>query len=519
MPVYMNVPSYGVPDSGVSSDNIAYSNSSMQNVSTTKQALDYLMTNKVTVVSGKGLSANDFTNELKTKLDNLKEQISFSVVDSFPVEGEEGVLYIDTESELFYIWDDNASKYDVLVMNMTMTTPEWVTWLANNPDKKVIPKGLVCVELKPITGTSPTQYKTFIKVGDGTTEFNNLKYITYPDMIGATSNAPGTEGLVPAPAAGYEARYLAGDGTWKELTNGALYRVKGGTPNAGGGTDVIIVEKSVDGGSTWKMISVTGEDAQVGATETFDLGIFATVIGTDDEIGKIKRALLPSMKPATASTIGGVIVGSDFSVSNDGTISIANSPTGGEQTTSSIRKFTYDADGLITGSTAVSDESIVSTITYNTSTSTPTLQYVTLAGGNATVITTPETSVDTTSSGKSSKNLITAGAVNTAVEAMKYTTSAAGSGKTLTALSQTDGILSATFGDISVTSSQISNKDTTLVQSISLNGGTQTAPTSGNVNLNVATGLQYKNSSGTTTDATMTNGKIDLTDLTLIFVP
>lgn len=519
MPVYMNVPSYGVPDSGVSSDNIAYSNSSMQNVSTTKQALDYLMTNKVTVVSGKGLSTNDFTNELKTKLDNLKEQISFSVVDSFPAEGEEGVLYIDTDTGLFYVWDNTASKYDVLVMNMTMTTAEWVTWLANNPTKKVIPKGLVCIELKPITGTSPVQYKTFVKVGDGTTEFNNLKYVTYTDMIGATDSVAGSEGLVPAPAAGYEARYLAGDGTWKELTNGALYRVKGGTPNAGGGTDIIIVEKSVDGGSTWKMISTTGEDAQIGATETFDLGIFATVVGTDDEIGKIKRALLPSMKPATSSTIGGVIVGSDFSVSNDGTISIANSPTGGEQTTSSLRKFTYDADGLITGSTAVSDENIVSLITYNTSTSTPTLQYVTLAGGDATVITTPETSVDTTSSGKLSKNLITAGAVNTAVEAMKYTTSAAGSGKTLTALSQTDGVLNATFRDISVTSSQISNKDTTLVQSISLNGGTQTTPTSGNVNLNVATGLQYKNSSGTTTDATMTNGKIDLTDLTLIFVP
>lgn len=37
---------------------------------------------------------------------------------------------------------------------------------------------------------------------------------TYSDMTGATANAAGTHGLVPAPAAGKQASFLRGDGTW-----------------------------------------------------------------------------------------------------------------------------------------------------------------------------------------------------------------------------------------------------------------------------------------------------------------
>ena len=39
------------------------------------------------------------------------------------------------------------------------------------------------------------------------------------DMTGATSSAAGTHGLVPAPAAGNQAKYLRGDGTWSTPTN------------------------------------------------------------------------------------------------------------------------------------------------------------------------------------------------------------------------------------------------------------------------------------------------------------
>ena len=40
---------------------------------------------------------------------------------------------------------------------------------------------------------------------------------TYSDMVGATASAAGTHGLVPAPAAGDQAKYLSGAGTWVSL--------------------------------------------------------------------------------------------------------------------------------------------------------------------------------------------------------------------------------------------------------------------------------------------------------------
>ena len=42
---------------------------------------------------------------------------------------------------------------------------------------------------------------------------------TYSNMTGATSSAAGTSGLVPAPAAGKQASFLRGDGTWVVPTN------------------------------------------------------------------------------------------------------------------------------------------------------------------------------------------------------------------------------------------------------------------------------------------------------------
>lgn len=41
----------------------------------------------------------------------------------------------------------------------------------------------------------------------------------YDDMKGATSSAAGVHGLVPAPAAGKQAQFLRGDGTWAMPTN------------------------------------------------------------------------------------------------------------------------------------------------------------------------------------------------------------------------------------------------------------------------------------------------------------
>lgn len=42
---------------------------------------------------------------------------------------------------------------------------------------------------------------------------------TYSDMAGATASVAGTHGLVPAPAAGANTKFLRGDGTWQTTPN------------------------------------------------------------------------------------------------------------------------------------------------------------------------------------------------------------------------------------------------------------------------------------------------------------
>lgn len=47
-------------------------------------------------------------------------------------------------------------------------------------------------------------------------------------FVGATSAAPGSKGLVPAPQAGDDTKFLSGDGTWKTVSSGSTYTAGNG---------------------------------------------------------------------------------------------------------------------------------------------------------------------------------------------------------------------------------------------------------------------------------------------------
>ena len=51
---------------------------------------------------------------------------------------------------------------------------------------------------------------------------------TYSAFTGATSAAAGAEGLVPAPVAGDDTKFLSGDGTWKTVSTGSSYTAGNG---------------------------------------------------------------------------------------------------------------------------------------------------------------------------------------------------------------------------------------------------------------------------------------------------
>lgn len=112
---------------------------------------------------------------------------------------------------------------------------------------------------KPSTFTPPTSSATVlggIKVGY-TTSGKNYKvqldssgnaYVnvpwtdtntTYTNMGAASASAAGKAGLVPAPAAGAQAKYLCGDGTWQTPPNTTYSNMGGATSSAAGSAGLV----------------------------------------------------------------------------------------------------------------------------------------------------------------------------------------------------------------------------------------------------------------------------------------
>lgn len=87
--------------------------------------------------------------------------------------------------------------------------------------------------------------------------------VSVPMMEGATANADGAAGLVPAPAAGDESKFLSGAGTWEEA--------------GGGGSSVdIITNGVVDTGFLWdgypiKCLCIQYNNLPIGTTQTDSL--------------------------------------------------------------------------------------------------------------------------------------------------------------------------------------------------------------------------------------------------------
>ena len=93
---------------------------------------------------------------------------------------------------------------------------------------------------------------------DGTAAWGNDNNTTYSAFKGASSSAAGGSGLVPAPAAGAQAKYLRGDGTWQTPPNTTYGNMGGASSTAAGKAGLVPAPaagaqaKYLRGDGTWQ---------------------------------------------------------------------------------------------------------------------------------------------------------------------------------------------------------------------------------------------------------------------------
>ncbi len=124
--------------------------------------------------------------------------------------------------------------------------------------------------------------KSSIAFGSGTTTYlrndgtwGTPTNTTYSDMKGATASAAGTHGLVPAPAAGAQAKYLRGDGTWASPPNdNTTYEVFTGASSTADGSTGLVPKPSK--GDQAKYLRADGVWASPANTDTKVTNTLAT---------------------------------------------------------------------------------------------------------------------------------------------------------------------------------------------------------------------------------------------------
>jgi len=111
-------------------------------------------------------------------------------------------------------------------------------------------------------------------IGNKTT--SDLHFPVYTDMTGASASTAGTSGLVPAPAAGDQEKFLRGDGVWgvvettdTKYTAGANIAIDANDNNkisvsSGSAGQTFFLKSDGNGGATWSNALVRSVNDQIG---------------------------------------------------------------------------------------------------------------------------------------------------------------------------------------------------------------------------------------------------------------
>lgn len=133
------------------------------------------------------------------------------------IAGETGKIYVNLNDSKTYRWSGTAYAVisETLALGETSSTAyAGNKGAANASEIEKIKNGTTTVP-KAASAADVNGFTVAANVPAGA-KFTDT---TYSDMKGATGSAAGTHGLVPAPAAGANTKFLRGDGTWQNTPN------------------------------------------------------------------------------------------------------------------------------------------------------------------------------------------------------------------------------------------------------------------------------------------------------------
>ena len=248
---------------------------------------------------------------------DLKGYYTKEEIDSFNVVINQKISELEADKHTH----DNKEILDKITKEFTIEDKEKLDSITPYDDKEVN-KRLTNLEKDAHTHKNKSLLDKTTAVFTTEYEYIITHMATYDVFVGATATKPGTEGLVPAPKAGDNEKFLRGDGNWVTVES-KPYKLPPATRSTLGGVKVGN-NINVDANG---VISVTFPPMP----EPYELPIASdTTLGgvkigdglVIDENGVVSSTGIGTIPPATTTTIGGVIVGDNIDVDENGVISV-----------------------------------------------------------------------------------------------------------------------------------------------------------------------------------------------------
>lgn len=271
------------------------------------------------------------SSQLPSYVDDVLE---YTGNDKFPTTGETGKIYVNTSNNKTYRWsgsgyveisaslalgstsstayrgDLGASAYAHAVTNKGSAFSSGLYKITTNSEGHVtaataVVKADITALGIPAQDTTYTIAKlmgsTAIGSSTGPIYWDGTKFTTtsalYSTMTGASANAAGTQGYVPAPAAGNQGLFLRGDGKWATPTNT--------TYTAGTGLSL--------SGTTFNHSNSITAKTSYGSTATSASANGGSIVVTDIKYdaqghitGSTDRTIKLSQTTYTLSSLGGI---------------------------------------------------------------------------------------------------------------------------------------------------------------------------------------------------------------------